>query len=121
MSFMTERKAQEVLKAQLAAEIAGRNTEARDLEKQLNDAGWYITFGPDGTTVKRKDKEGNNLNFNTDYAPKESSYQPYNGTSATQSNKGLWIALGIVAGIATLIAIIVIIRKYRNARAAKLS
>lgn len=114
MIFMTERKANELLKAQLAAEVAGRDAEAESLEKQLNDGGWRITTGPDGPTVVRINKDGDSkISFDDYYAPKDSPYQPYKGASATQNNKGLWIALGIVAGVATLITIIVIIRRYR--------
>lgn len=113
MSYMSEKKAQEVFKQQMQAELTN-DALARELEKQLNDAGWYITSGPDGTTIKRKDGAIDGSAMDWFYAPKESTVAPSPNTD--NPNRGLWIAIGIsVAVIVVVITVIVIIKKRQNA------
>lgn len=115
MIFMTENKAKELLGQYMAAEMQGNDEEAARLEQQLNDNNWYITAGPDGTTVTKRDV---NLPEIDDYLiPKESNVQPYKG-STDNTNKGLWIALGIVGAIGLTILTIYLINRYKNAHPA---
>jgi hypothetical protein len=113
MSFMTEKKAQEVFKQQMQAELTNDDL-ARELERQLNDAGWFITSGPDGTTIKRKDSEVDGSVIDWFYAPKESTIAPTPNTD--NPNRRIWIAVGISLLIAiTVVVIIIIIKRRKNA------
>ena len=113
MSFMTEKKAQEVFKQQMQAELTNDDL-ARELERQLNDAGCYITSGPDGTTIKRKDGSLTDSAIDLFYAPKESTIAP--SPKNDNPNRGVWIAVGISLLIAiTVVVIIIIIKRRKNA------
>lgn len=108
MIFMSEKKAQELYQQYYQAEIRGDEQVAESTEKELNKAGWYIVSGPDGMTVRRKE---NNVPDVDDYLiPKENNYTPYSG-NAPQSNKTLWIVIGVVAGIAAIVAVVIIIKR----------
>lgn len=115
MSFMTEKKALEVFKMQMQAELTGPDQLARDLEKQLNDAGWFITSGPDGPTIKRKD--GNTVDVSTVdlfYAPRESTVAP--NSSNDNPNGKIWRNVGIAVLIAIGIALLIwgSVKVYQN-------
>lgn len=108
MIFMSEKKAQELYQQYYQAEIRGDDQVAEATEAELNKGGWYIVSGPDGMTVRRKEK---NLPEVDDYLiPKETNYTPYSGNSS-QSNKTLWIVIGVVAGIAAIVAVVIIIKR----------
>ena len=117
MSFMSEKKAQEVFKMQMQAELTGPAELARDLEKQLNDAGWYITSGPDGPTIKRKDTAVDGSAIDWFYAPKESTIAP-NSTSDNPNAK-LWKNIGLAVLITVGLILIVwgtvkLVQKLKN-------
>lgn len=105
MSFMSEKKAQEVFKMQMQAELTGPDQLARDLEKQLNDAGWFITSGPDGPTIKRKDSALDASAIDMFYVPKESSVA--SNSSNDNPNGNVWrnVAIAVLITIA-LVALI---------------
>ena len=104
MSYMSEKKAQELFKQQMQAELTNDDL-ARELERQLNDAGWYITSGPDGTTIKRKDSPFDLSGVDMDYVPKDSYVAPYR--SPDNPNSKLWRNIGI--GVLIVVATVVII------------
>ncbi len=115
MSFMTEKKAQEKFQQYMSAEMQGRNAEAASLETELNEAGWFITNGPDGMTIKKKDKEVSLPNVDDFYIPKESKVTPYSGEE--KSNKKLWIGIGIAAGVIALTALVIyLVKRQQNAK-----
>lgn len=116
MSFMTEKKAQEVFKQQMQAELTNDDL-ARELERQLNDAGWYITSGPDGTTVKRKDGNSSDESpIDWFYVPKESTIA--SSPSSDNPNRKIWIIVGItLAVVITTVVVIIIIKRKTNATA----
>ncbi|ASS48417.1 MAG: hypothetical protein A3D31_08360 [Candidatus Fluviicola riflensis] len=105
MSFMTEKKALEVFKMQMQAELTGPDQLARDLENQLNDAGWFITSGPDGPTIKRKDGTVDASAVDWLYAPKESTVAP--NSSSDNPNGRIWRNVGIAVLVAIGIVLII--------------
>lgn len=111
MSFMTEKKAKEVFSQYMQAETIGNNTLAIQLEKDLNNAGWYIKSGQDGLTVEKKEMEIPEIDLT--FAPKESAIAP---TPSTDNPNGkLWknigIAVLITIGVVALIVISVKVYK----------
>lgn len=111
MSFMTEKKARETFEQYMQAELTGNDALSAQLESDLNDAGWYVTSGPDGLTVAKK--ESNLPNFDWSLAPKESSVSP---TPATDNpNAKAWKTVGIVALIAigTILLIVASVKIYK--------
>lgn len=113
MSFMTERKAKEVLRQYLQAEAAGNDTVAIQLERDLNNAGWFITSGPEGLTVAKK---GNESNFPvvSDYLPRENTVAPTPRND--NPNRTMWIAIGITAAVITLtVVVIILVKRAQNA------
>lgn len=104
MSFMTEKKAKEIFSQYMQAEAIGNDTLAIQLEKDLNNAGWYITSGPDGLTVSKKES-AISTDFDWSFAPKESTVAP-NSTNDDPNGK-FWknvrIALLITIGVVILI------------------
>lgn len=113
MSYMSEKKAQELFKQQMQAELTNDDL-ARELERQLNDAGWFITSGPDGTTIKRKDSPIDLSGVDMDYVPKDSYVAPYR--SNDQPNSKLWrnIGIGVLIAVVTILIIWGSIRLYRK-------
>ena len=104
----------EVLGEYLKAEASGSDTSAIQLEKELNNAGWYITNGQDGMTVKRKEMESLIPTVDDFYLPKESTITP--SPSGDHPNRRLWITIGITTAVLTLvIVVIIIIKKRKNA------
>lgn len=117
MSFMSEKKAQEVFKMQMQAELTGPDQLARDLEKQLNDAGWFITSGPDGPTIKRKDSVLGDSAIDMFYVPKESSVAS-NSSNDNPYGK-VWKNIGIAVLIAIGLILIIwgtvkLVQKFKN-------
>lgn len=102
---MTEKRALEVFKLQMQAELTGPDQLARDLEKQLNDAGWFITRGPDGQTIKRKDGNVDASEVDWLYAPKESTVAP--NSSSDNPNGRIWRNVGIAVLIAIGVVLII--------------
>lgn len=114
MSFMTEKKAQETFAQYMTAEEAGDDALAISLEKDLNDAGWFITSGPDGLTIKKK--ESTLPNIDPSLLPAETSVKP-TVTPVEEEKKGsnVWLIVGIVAGVAVLtIGAILLIKHFKN-------
>lgn len=115
MSFMTEKKAREKFQQYMSAEMQGRNAEADSLENELNNAGWFITNGPDGMTIKKKEKESSLPTVDDFLIPKESKITPY--TPEKKSYKNLWIGLGITLGVIALTALtIYLVKRHQNAK-----
>ena len=110
---MSEKKAQELFKQQMQAELTNDEL-ARELEKQLNEGGWYITSSPEGPTIKRKDTSVEE--FVPDWLmPKESTVAPAASPTNENPNRGIWIAVGIsLAVIIVIVTTIVIIKKYKK-------
>lgn len=106
---MTQKKANELFSQYMEAETAGNDYYSIELEKELNDGGWYITSGPDGLTVARKDSTTDYSNVIDKLAPTQNNVQP---TPATDNpNKTLWITIGSVVGAALLITLVIYIIK----------
>ncbi len=118
MSFMTEKKAQELFKQQMQAELTNDDL-ARELERQLNDGGWYITSGPDGTTIKRKEGGLDGSMVDLFYAPKESTVAP--NYSADNPNSKVWRNVGIAVLIAIGLTLIIVasVKLYRHFKTVK--
>ncbi|MNU67056.1 hypothetical protein D3C71_563870 [compost metagenome] len=113
MSYMSEKKAQELFKQQMQAELTNDDL-ARELERQLNDAGWFITSGPDGTTIKRKDGSLTDSAIDLFYMPKESPVAP--NPSTDNPNSKMWrnIGIGVLIVIATVLIIWSSVKLYRH-------
>lgn len=115
MSFMTEKKAREKFQQYMSAEMQGRNAEADLLENELNNAGWFITNGPDGMTIKKKEKESNLPTVDDFLLPKESKITPYKPEE--KSYKKVWIGIGITVGVIALTALVIyLVKRHRNAK-----
>jgi hypothetical protein len=114
--ILLEKKAKERYAEYLAAERRGDDKAATLIEKELNDAGWYIVNTADGMTVQRRGSEMENSGFDTDYAPRENNITPYSGdTDENSSSKKVWIAVGITVGIAALVILgIYLWKKYKK-------
>jgi hypothetical protein len=119
MSFMTERKAKEVFSQYMQAEAIGNDTLAIQLEKDLNNAGWYIKSGQDGLTIEKKQLDIPDIDLT--FAPKESAIAP---TPSTDNPNGkLWknigiavlITVGIVALILISIKVVKVIKNKQHA------
>lgn len=110
---MSEKKAQELFKQQMQAELTNDDL-ARELERQLNDAGWFITSGPDGTTIKRKDGSLTDSAIDLFYMPKESPVAP--NPSTDNPNSKMWrnIGIGVLIVIATVLIIWSSVKLYRH-------
>ena len=118
MNFLTEKKAKERYQSYLQAEIKGDDKQATLIEKELNDAGWYIVSTPQGQTVQRKGLDGE-LPDVGDYLPKEADYTPYqpDSDSDKDSGKKVWIIVGVTLGVAALIMLtIYLIKRAKNGR-----
>lgn len=114
MSYMSEKRAQEIFVQQMQAELTNSDL-ASELEKQLNEGGWYITSGPEGPTIKRKDTSLDGFAPDWLYMPKESTIAPTSSPTNENPNRGIWIAVGIsVVVIIVVITAIVIIKKRRQ-------
>ena len=111
---MTEKKAQELFSRYLQAERIGNDTEAIQLEHDLNNAGWFVVSGSDGLTIARKGSQTDLPEIEDYLIPKDSKV-----TAAPETdnpNRNLWIGLaigGVV--IAIIITVIIIIKLRRNA------
>lgn len=115
MNFMTEKKAREKFQQYMSAEMQGRNAEADSLENELNNAGWYITSGPDGMTIRKKEKESSLPTVDDFLIPKESRITPY--TPEDKSYKRVWIGIGITLGVIALTALaIYLVKRQQNAK-----
>lgn len=112
MSFMTEKKALEVLAQYMRAEASSNDTLAIQLERDLNNAGWYITSGEDGLTVQRKERENLIPNVDDFYIPKEGSVAP--SANDDNPNRKLWIGIAITTAVIALIIVVVLIIKHRK-------
>lgn len=112
MSFMTEKKAQETFEKYMQAELSGDDTLSVQLEHDLNDAGWYITSGPDGPTIAKKDSNIPLLDWSL--APKESNISPT--PPSDNPNAKTWRTVGIVVLIAigVALAILASVKIYRS-------
>lgn len=118
MNFLTEKKAKERYQNYLQAEIKGDDKQATLIEKELNDAGWYIVSTPEGETVQRKGLNGEFPDVN-DYLPKEENYDPYKPDSDADkdSAKKVWIIVGVTLGVAALVMLtIYLIKRVKNGR-----
>lgn len=116
MSWMTEKKANEKLKEYMQAELAGENDKAAAIEAELKAAGWKITVGPDGHAVIKDQKSGADLDDL--FLPQESTVTPYSGSQKAQNTntKAIWIAVGVVVGLAGItILIVYLVKRNRNA------
>ena len=89
----------------MQAEAIGNDTLAIQLEKDLNNAGWYITSGPDGLTVSKKESVIS-TDFDWSYAPKESTVAP-NSTNDNPNGK-IWKNVGIALLIAIGVVILIV-------------
>lgn len=115
MSWMSEKKARELLKLYMEAELAGKDDNAAAIEKQLKDAGWKITTAAEGVTVQKSQKDMGAIgDF---FLPQESTITPYGDPNTTKnSNKTLLITIGIAVGLIGTIALIVyLVKKSKNA------
>jgi hypothetical protein len=112
MSFMTEKKAKEVLGQYMKAEVSSNDTLAIQLERDLNNAGWYIVSGQDGLTVQRKENDSLLPNVDDFYIPKESTVAP--SPNGDNPNRSFWITFGITTAIIALIIVVFLIIKYRK-------
>ena len=115
---MSEKKANELLKEYMDAELSGQDDKAEQIEDNLKKGGWKITIGPTGTIVQKVEKEGG-FSMENMFLPKESDVSPYKGSASSKSGsnaKPLLIALGITAGVIGLIILIAYLVK-RNKRA----
>lgn len=121
MSFMTERKAKELFSQYMQAEASGNDTLAIQLERDLNNAGWYITSGPDGLTIAKKESPITSSDFDWSFAPKESTIAP--NPSNDNPNGKVWrtvtiavlIAIGVVLLVVTSVKIYQVIKNRKNA------
>jgi predicted RNA-binding protein YlxR (DUF448 family) len=114
MSYMSEKKAQEIFVQQMQAELTNDDL-ARELEKQLNEGGWYITNSPEGATIQRKDTSIDGFVPDWLYMPKESTVAPTSSPTNESPNRGIWIAVGIsLVVIIVVITAIVIIKKRKQ-------
>lgn len=125
MSLMFEKKARELLDLYMKAELAGEDEKAQAYEDQLNKGGWYITVGPDGTTVRKKSQDGGGSLGDSLWLPQDSNISPYRGSSNADMNQGartrsILIAVGIGIGVLGLIALIVYISKKKKLKNAGL-
>lgn len=119
MSFMTEKRAHELLDEYMKAELKADRTDAVDIEGQLNKAGWFITSQGGEYTVKRNQSGSNLPKIDDFYLPKETTIQPYTGDEP-KSNKTLWITLSIIASlIAITVLVVYILKKRKNGRLSK--
>lgn len=115
MSFLTKKKAFELLALYSQAEVDGNDEQAIALENQLNDANWNITYVDGGITLV---KEGNGLlsSFGTDsniVIPKSTPTSAHSGTKNTSNKTFIWV----IAGIGTILLIlgaIALYRRYKN-------
>lgn len=111
---MTEKKAQELFTRYLQAERIGNDTEAIQLERDLNNSGWFVVSGSDGLTISRKGIQTDIPEVDDYLIPRESSVTPAPGND--NPNRKIWIAVGISAAvIVIIITIIVIIKMRKNA------
>lgn len=112
MSWMSEKKARELLKEYMQAELLGEDQKAEEIEEQLKKAGWKITIGPDGTDIRKEEKENQGL-LGDWFLPKESTLIPYSGDNSKQgsNNKNLWLTIGISVGLIGLIILTIFIAK----------
>ena len=115
MSLILERKAQELFNQYMQAELIGNDVLADSIEKQLNDGNWYITDGPDGPTIRKKETDFSSITEITDkFTPKDQVIAP--SPSTDNPSRKLWIGIGIGLGIlALLVTIFIIIKRRRNA------
>src|SRR5690606_14168887 len=112
MSLMTEKKARDILKEYMDAELSGDDALADELEDKLNAAGWKISVGPEGYTVIRE----NGGLFSSDTTggggtnvmlPNEQYVTPYSGTQKSTSSN-LPLIIGISIGAVLLIVAVII-------------
>ena len=118
MSLILEKKAQELFNQYMQAELIGNDALADSIEKQLNSGNWYITEGPDGPTIRKKETDFGGITEITDkFAPKDPEIAPSPPTD--NPNRNMWIGIGIGLGIlALIVAIIIIIKRRKNAKLA---
>lgn len=112
MSFMTEKKAREVFTQYMQAEAIGNDSLAIQLEKDLNNAGWYIKSGPDGLTVEKKEIDIPDID--TSFMPKESPVAP---TPSTDNPNGkIWKTIGIalLITIGVILLILASVKIYKG-------
>lgn len=115
MSWMSEKKAKEIFKLYWEAETTGQHDKADELETQLNDSGWKVTVGPNGTTVAKITNE-DGKNFGLDYLlPKESNITSYKGDNDNQGSNTKAILISVGIGVVLLIILIVyLVKKNKN-------
>lgn len=115
MSLILEKKARELFNQYMQAELIGNDVLADSIEKQLNDGNWFITNGPDGPTITKKETDFSGLTEITDsLTPKDQTIAP--SPPNDNPNRGLWIGIGIALGVlALIVTLIIIIKRRRNA------
>ncbi len=117
MSFLTKKKAFELLALYSQAEVDGNDEQAIALENQLNDANWRITY-VDGRITLLDERVllsgfGSNITDSNIVIPKSTSTDGYSGTKNTGSKTFIWV----IAGIGTILLIlgtIALYRRYKN-------
>jgi len=118
MSFLTERKANELFASYRQAELSGDDDLAESLENELNQAGWKITSGQDGLMIV-KDKEGLFSSWNdssTDsslFIPRSTVTSPYMGDSSSNKKTGMYILIGI-GTLVLIIGIVLAVKAYKK-------
>lgn len=123
MSYMSEKKAKEVFGQYQQAEASGNDTLAIQLERDLNNAGWFITAGQDGLTVARKDSILDASAVDWIYTPKESTVAP--NSNNDNPNEKMWrnigiavlITIGVILLIVASVKIYKVIKNRQNATA----
>ena len=118
MSFLTEKKANELFTLYKQAELSGDDDLAESLEHQLSQANWKITNGQDGWVIVR-DRQGLFSSWNessTDtnlLIPKNTVTSPYYGDSSSNKKSGMFILIGIGA-LVLIIGIVLAVRAYKK-------
>lgn len=113
MSFMTEKKAKEVFMQYMQAEAIGNDTLAIQLESDLNKAGWYITSGPDGLTIAKKEGAIDASAFDWSIAPRENTIAP--NPSSDNPNEKIWrnVGIGLLITVGVVILIVASVKIYQ--------
>ncbi len=114
---MNQITAQEKFASYMNAELNGQDELAQRLERELNEAGWFIT-GKDGrlNLEQRGKSSGTSKGFDTSLLPRENnSPHPYSSeTEEKKTGRILWITIGVLMGLTALSFLVIYLIKRKS-------